>query len=185
MSTVLYVGMDVHSTSYTLATFVPGDREARFELKIAPDCDDVLQYLKAVRLQVADRLGEVEFVCGYEAGCLGYTLYHQLTGKGIACVILAPTTILEAKSRRRVKTDRRDAALIAKSLAFGAYHAVHVPTDEDNAVKEFIRMRDDQRKKLKQAKQELSVALLSAPRPSLHRGQKPLDEKTPELAARA
>ena len=155
MSTVLYVGMDVHSTSYTLATFVPGDRDARFELKIAPDCDDVLQYLKAVRLQVADRLGEVEFVCGYEAGCPGYTLYHQLTGKGIACVILAPTTILEAKSRRRVKTDRLDAALIAKSLAFGAYHAVHVPTDEDNAVKEFIRMRDDQRKKLKQAKQEL------------------------------
>ncbi len=27
--------------------------------------------------------------CGYEAGCLGYTLYHQLTGAGIKCVILA------------------------------------------------------------------------------------------------
>ena len=29
MSTVLYVGMDVHSTSYSLATFALGDREAR------------------------------------------------------------------------------------------------------------------------------------------------------------
>ena len=155
MSTVLYVGMDVHSTSYTLATFAPGDREARFELKIAPECDQIVSYLNSVRRQVERELGEVEFVCGYEAGCLGYTLYHQLTGKGVACVIVAPTTILEAKSKRRVKTDRRDAALLAKSLAFGTYHAVHVPLAEDNAVKEYLRMRDDHQKKLKQVKQEL------------------------------
>ena len=45
MSTVLYVGMDVHSTSYSLATFALGDREARFELKIEPDYEQVLQYL--------------------------------------------------------------------------------------------------------------------------------------------
>lgn len=35
--------------------------------------------------------------CGYEAGCLGYTLYHQLTGAGIKCVILVPTTMLTQK----------------------------------------------------------------------------------------
>ena len=155
MSTVLYVGMDVHSTSYSLATFALGDQKVRFELKIEPDCEQVLQYLDTVRRQLADTLGEVEFVCGYEAGCLGDTLYHQLTVKGIKCVIVAPTTILAPTSKRRVKTDRRDAALIARSLAFGTYHAVHVPTDEDKSVKEFIRMRDDHQKKLKQTKQEL------------------------------
>ena len=155
MSTVLYVGMDVHSTSYSLATFALGDREARFEFKIEPDYEQVLQYLGTVRRQVADDLGEVEFVCGYEAGCLGDTLYHQLTAKGIKCVIVAPTTILEPRSKRRVKTDRRDAALIARSLAFGTYRAVHVLTDEDKSVKDFIRMRDDHQKKLKQVKQEL------------------------------
>ena len=152
MSTVLYVGMDVHSTSYSLATFALGDREVRFELKIEPDYEQVLQYLGTVRRQLADTLGEVEFVCGYEAGCLGDTLYHQLTAKGIKCVIVAPTTILEPRSKRRVKTDRRDAALIARSLAFGTYRAVHVLTDEDKSVKDFIRMRDDHQKKLKQVK---------------------------------
>ena len=155
MSTVLYIGMDVHSTSYSLATFALGDREARFELKIEPDYEQVLQYLGTVRRQLADTLGEVEFVCGYEAGCLGDTLYHQLTAKGIKCVIVAPTTILEPRSKRRVKTDRRDAALIARSLAFGTYRAVHVLTDEDKSVKDFIRMRDEHQKKLKQVKQEL------------------------------
>ena len=77
MSTVLYVGMDVHSTSYSLATFARGDREARFELKIEPDYEQVLLYLGTVRRQLADALGEVEFVCDYEAGCLGDTLYSK------------------------------------------------------------------------------------------------------------
>ena len=57
MSTVLYVGMDVHSTSYSLATFALGDREARFELKIEPDYEQVLQYLGTVRRQVAELWG--------------------------------------------------------------------------------------------------------------------------------
>ena len=32
------------------------------------------------------------------------------------------------------------------------YSEVHVPTDEDNAIKEYIRMRDDQKKMLKSIK---------------------------------
>ena len=56
MNTVLYVGMDVHSTRYTLATFALGDREVRFELKSEPDYEQVLQYLDTVRRQIADTL---------------------------------------------------------------------------------------------------------------------------------
>ena len=37
--------------------------------------------------------GEVSFVCGYEAGCLGYSLYHQLREHEVDCKILAPTTM--------------------------------------------------------------------------------------------
>ncbi len=38
---------------------------------------------------------DANFICGYEAGCLGYTLYHQLTANNVKCIILAPTTMLE------------------------------------------------------------------------------------------
>ena len=31
---------------------------------------------------------EYDIQCGYEAGCLGYSLYNQLTAAGIKCVIL-------------------------------------------------------------------------------------------------
>ena len=37
---------------------------------------------------------EYDIQCGYEAGCLGYSLYNQLTAAGVKCVILAPTTML-------------------------------------------------------------------------------------------
>ena len=42
--------------------------------------------------------------CGYEAGCLGYTLYHQLTNARLKCVILAPTIMLTQQGQR---TDSR------------------------------------------------------------------------------
>jgi transposase len=116
----------------------------------------ILKYLEQVRKYYSD---EIEFICGYEAGCLGYTLYHQLTEYGIKCDILAPTT-MAITNNNRVKTDKRDAGNIARCLAFRTYSAVHVPTAEDEAVKEYIRMRDDQKKALKIIKQQILALVL-------------------------
>ncbi len=81
---------------------------------------------------------EYDILCGYEAGCLGYSLYNQLTGAGIKCEILAPTTMLTLQGVR-IKTDARDALMIAQCLAYGGYHAVYVPAEEDDLhVHDFI-----------------------------------------------
>ena len=98
---------------------------------------------------------DVLFVCGYEAGCLGFTLYHELTAHHVKCVILAPTTMPVAGGKKRIKTDKRDAALIARCLAHHDYSPVHVPTELDEQVKEFLRMRDDHKLALKKAKQQI------------------------------
>lgn len=45
--------------------------------------------------------------------------------------------------------------MIAECLAYGRYSAVHVPTELDNSVKEFIRMRDDIKENLKSIKQQI------------------------------
>ena len=47
------------------------------------------------------------------------------------------------------KTDKRDARLIAQCLSYGGYHPVYIPTGEDDAVKEYLRMRDDHKLALK------------------------------------
>lgn len=100
------------------------------------------------------RGGNCRFICGYEAGCLGYSLYHQLAKHGVACIILAPSTMPQQKGKS-IKTDKRDAKNIAKCLAFNLYSPVYVPTAEDDAIKEYIRMRDDVKADLKRTKQQI------------------------------
>ena len=59
-----------------------------------------------------------------------------------------------------VKTDKRDAANIARCLAFHTYSEVYVPDNDDNDVKEYIRMRDDQKLYLKKVKQQILAFVL-------------------------
>jgi len=156
MNSIHYVGMDIHKENYTLCCYSFEKDELEYKQTVAPDYKMVLRYLEQVRKNYGE---DVEFVCGYEAGCLGYTLYHQLTNHGIKCIILAPTT-MGITNTNRIKTDKRDAGNIARCLAFHTYSEVFVPTAEDESVKDFIRMRDDQKKALKGIKQQILAFVL-------------------------
>jgi transposase len=59
-----------------------------------------------------------------------------------------------------IKTDKRDAGSIARCLAFRSYSEVYVPTIEDEAVKEYLRMRNTQKEALKKIKQQLLALVL-------------------------
>lgn len=156
MNSIVYVGMDVHKESYTVCCYSFEMDKVMYQQKLGSDYKMILKYLEQLRKRFE---GEVEFVCGYEAGCLGYSLYHQLTKHGVKCIILAPTT-MAITNNNRVKTDKRDAGNIARCLAFHTYSAVYVPTDEDNSIKEYIRMRDDQKQHLKKTKQQILALVL-------------------------
>jgi transposase len=148
--------MDVHKESYTVCCYSIERDRLEYHQTLTADYRMVLRYLEQLRKRYDD---EIEIVCGYEAGCLGYTLYHQLTNCGVTCVILAPTT-MGITNRDGVKTDKRDAGNIARCLAFRTYSEVYVPTAGDEAVKEYIRMRDSQKKALKSVKQQILALVL-------------------------
>lgn len=148
----LFVGMDVHKENFTICCFDATQDKVFYVQKLEPDYNQILKYLTSVRKALRS---DVEFVCGYEAGCMGFTLYHQLTQHDINCVVLAPTTMLQPAGKKRIKTDKRDAALIARCLAFNSYSPVHIPTSLDEQVKEYIRMRDDHKLALKKVKQQI------------------------------
>jgi len=156
MNRILYVGMDVHKENYTLCTYDIGEDKQKYCQQLPPDYRLILSYMEWLREQYASG---TEIICGYEAGSLGYSLYHQLTNHGVKCVILAPTT-MATTNNRRVKTDKRDAGNIARCLAFRTYSEVYVPTEDDEAVKEYIRMRDDHKKALKIIKQQILALVL-------------------------
>ena len=120
----------------------------------------VLAFVQEIAEMYKDRnsLHDVSIECGYEAGCLGYSLYNQLMGAGIKCVILAPTTMMEERGRR-VKTDARDARQIARCLAFHVYKPVHVLDDEDHGVRSYVRMSNDKKKARKILMQQITAHL--------------------------
>jgi len=148
--------MDVHKESFTVCCYTLESDRIQYQQRIAPDYKLVLKYIEQMRNYFPE---ESEFICGYEAGSLGYTPYHQLSERGLTCIILAPTT-MAITNKNRVKTDRKDAGNIARCLAFRTYSEVYVPTAEDNAVKEYIRMRDDKKKMLKSLKQQILALVL-------------------------
>jgi len=144
--------MDVHEASFSLCCYTNEKEEAEYPQKVQGHYSKVLNYIEAMRFHYGD---DALFICGYEAGCLGFTLYHQLTAHGVKCIILAPTTMPQPKGKKKIKTDKRDARNIAKCLAHKDYSPVHVPTAQDEQTKEYIRMRDDHKLALKKVKQQI------------------------------
>ena len=160
MNRILKIGMDVHSTNYTLCVVEPkleGDPDLLFEVQVEPDVKNILQLIAKLEKKYPD--DSLHITCGYEAGCLGYTLHHQLEQRGVKCVILAPST-MEMPSGKRIKTDKRDAWQIAKCLANGGYSEVHIPTVLDEEVRDFLRMRNDHKEQQKVVKQQINAFCL-------------------------
>ena len=99
MTSIIYVGMDVHTTNYTLCCYSMEDDRFFAEVQVEPDVKNILKYLTRIEKQ---QNKECHIVCGYEAGCLGYSLYHQLHAHGVDCVILAPTTMMTTPDWREI-----------------------------------------------------------------------------------
>ena len=164
MQSIIYVGMDVHTENFTFASCEYGKEEAfAVNQVIGATWKDAIKYMKS--LQKSRPEDEIHFVCGYEAGCFGYSLYNEIMDAAktekklsVQCVILAPSTM--AVQGNVPKTDRRDAKMIAKNLAYGTYSSVYVVSEEDNGVKDFLRMRDDTMKKVKSTKQQINALCL-------------------------
>ena len=95
----------------------------------------------------------------YEAGPTGYGLARELAKRGVECVVAAPSKIPRA-SGDRVKTDRRDAEHLVRLLLAGKLHAVRVPGDEEEALRDLVRAREAVRLDLMRCRHRLSKLLL-------------------------
>jgi len=150
-----YIGLDVHKETITVAVARGGrdGPESRGEIANRP---------KAVAKLVA-RLseefdGEALLFC-YEAGPCGYVLYRQLLELGHDCQVVAPS-LIPKKPGERIKTDRRDAAKLAQSLRSGDLTAVWVPDEEQEAMRDLSRARDDMKAQERKARQQLNAYVL-------------------------
>jgi transposase len=153
MNSVIYAGMDVHKETIAIAVFRDNNRNVEFERQIRNDPGRIKKFFK--RLQ--DK-GE-NIICCYEAGPTGFAIFRQLEEMAITCYIAAPS-LLPRKPGDRIKTDKRDAIMLAKVLRNQEIVPVHVPTRSDESVRDYLRMCDDMKSDLKKQKQRLLQFLL-------------------------
>ena len=148
-----YVGMDVSKEKIAVAVADGGNREpARYWGEIPYR----IEYIR----KLIERLGKVEQlqVC-YEAGPTGYMFERQLASMGVACVVVAPS-LIPKQPGNRVKTDRRDALRLAELLRAAELTPVWVPGEEDEALRDLVRAREDAKEDLLRAKHRIGKLLL-------------------------
>ena len=153
MNSVLHVGMDVHKETIEVAVLEGHQRSALIEKRLTNDEVSVSRFFEGLKRRGA------AIVAGYEACTMGFHLYRQLESQGIACVVIAPSKIARAPGDR-VKTDRRDAQVLAKLLQHGDGELVGVPEAADEAVRDYLRAREDVKSDLKRYRQRLNHLLI-------------------------
>ena len=151
---VLYLGLDVHAESVAVALAEAGrDGEVRNYGIISSDLQNVEKLLR--------KLGHPhkELRVCYEAGPCGFVLARRLKQLGIACDVVAPS-LTPKGSGDKIKTDRRDARMLARLHRAGELTAVHIPDERDEAIRDLCRARTDATHDLRDARHQLKAFLL-------------------------
>jgi transposase len=147
--TMTYVGFDVHARS-THAAAIDVMTGELTRMRFGAGVDAPVDWLLGL-------LGPVK-AC-YEAGPTGYGLYRAAVAAGVAIEVIAPGLTPRGKSDR-VKTDRKDAELLARCLIAGSLHPVRVPSMHVEAAREVTRAHDACRRDLMNARHRVSKMLL-------------------------
>jgi transposase len=151
---IRYVGLDVHKEGIVVAVAEGGIRgEVREYGRIANTAGALDRLMRklggaGVRLRFC-----------YEAGPCGYGIQRHLSAHGHECVVVAPS-LIPKRAGDRVKTDRRDAAGLARLHRAGELTAVWVPDAAHEAMRDLVRARLDAVHALRRARQQLSGFLL-------------------------
>ena len=154
MNDITYVGLDVHKTTVCVAVAESGRRGEVREVGVFENRPDVLRKMVARLGKHRRRLN----FC-YEAGPCGYGLHRLLTGLGHECVVVAPS-LIPMKVGDRVKTDRRDALMLAKLHRAGELTPIWIPDAAHEAMRDLVRARATAVRALSKARQHLQGFLL-------------------------
>ena len=170
--TMTYVGFDVHARS-THAAAIDVMTGELTRMRFGAGVDAPVEWLRTLS-------GPVR-AC-YEAGPTGYGLYRAAVAAGVGIEVIAPGLTPRGKSDR-IKTDRKDAELLARCLIAGSLHAGRGARRRAvEAARELTRAHDACRRDLMNARHRVSKMLLRHGR--VYPEPIDLDAEAPSLARR-
>ncbi len=129
---ILYVGIDVHKINWQVAVFYEG--LILSNCSMAGSIENLLAYLQRHYPQATLR-------CVYESSAWGFTLCRKLTAAGISCIVVHAADVPGSHKERTNKTDKVDAAMLARLHAGGLLKAIHVPDKTLQKQRSLIRLR--------------------------------------------
>jgi transposase len=131
---IIYLGLDVHKDSITLAILPSGARTPTRVERLPND----LAKLK----RLLDRLArDGELRACYEASGAGYVLQRAMRDWGYACEVIAPSLIPQRAGVRR-KHDKREPCELARLYRAGELTPVRIPTEAEERVRDVVRCRE-------------------------------------------
>lgn len=150
---ITWVGIDDAADRLDIAIFYGNEVLPRHEFPVVNDTQGLRRLIKKLKTMP----GEVR--CVYEAGVNGYHLYRVLDKHGIACDVVAPA-LTPRKPGYRVKTNKIDARKLATMHRSGDLTSIKVPKEEQEAVRDLMRAREDALEDLQKTRHRLGGFLL-------------------------
>lgn len=151
-----YVGIDQHQDDLVMAVAQAGREKEEYLGRIPNREEAIGRWLQKMGREWGG-LGDTLFC--YEAGPCGYGLYRQMKRMKAACEVVAPS-LVPRKPGDRVKTNRRDAGKLARSLRAGDLTAVWVPDEGHEALRDVVRAREGAQREAVRERQRLKGFLL-------------------------
>ena len=152
MKKIAYVGIDYHLNSLSIAVMLKGKREPFDMVRLKNNDKGVRKYMS----KLSERF---EIKACYEASSNGYSFQRKMAAWGYSCEVIAPSLIPRKPGDHR-KNDFRDARDLAQNYAHGMLSIVHLPIEEEEAVRSLVRCRFAFKEAAKRVKQQINSFLL-------------------------
>lgn len=147
--TMTFAGLDVHARSIHAAAIDVRTGELR-RVRFGAASEEVIAWLQT--------LSQPVHAC-YEAGPTGFALYRAAEEAQLRLDVVAPSKTPRAPGDR-IKSDRKDAELLARLLLAGQLKFVAVPPVEFEAARHLCRAREQVRGDLMRSRHRVSKLLL-------------------------
>ncbi|HWP64727.1 MAG TPA: IS110 family transposase [Candidatus Limnocylindria bacterium] len=144
-----FAGLDVHARS-THAAAIDVRTGELLRARFGAGTEPVIAWLQALPQPLR--------AC-YEAGPTGFALYRAAEAAGVCVEVVAPSKTPRAPGDR-IKTDRKDAELLARLLLAGQLKFVAVPSPSVEAARHLCRAREQVRSDLMRCRHRVSKLLL-------------------------
>lgn len=148
-ATMTWAGLDVHARSTSAAAIELNTGELH-RARFGAGSEEVVSWLTSLPQPVR---------AFYEAGPTGFALYRAGRAAGIEIDVIAPGKMARPKADR-IKSDRKDAELIARLGLAGQLQPIAVPSEFIEGARHLMRAREQLRSDILRARHRVSKLLL-------------------------